>query len=192
MSSVKKSNLNLEVKSMDSTLLITGAFVKNDLCKYFYDIVEGVGAGDSHSVTGKGTVESSMYDRLSKLNVHAAVLDDAFKVAEVEIGKNIYAMNGDELTLKYRVTGFRLKGTINNQTIVLIGTKQVAHGQMNIDTPEVSIDNISGYPYWMELRTAIAKLSEEVVLYKDGNYSLPDGSLKVVPDSNLFTPPSEA
>jgi len=121
---------------------ITAASIKDDFCNYTYDIVNGVGSGDTHQVKGKGIVDTDIVIAFAKLNVHLSVIDDAFKLSGIEI-HNIEQMHSHELATNYTVTAFKVKGKKEDKSIVLVGTKFItsAAGRIAIETPKIYIGN---------------------------------------------------
>lgn len=151
---------------------ITQATIKDDFCNYSFEIIAGVGIGDTHNVKGKaGIIKDTMRTAFSKFNVHLAVIDDAFKNSGIEI-EDIDMQHNHDLTLCYNVTGFTIKGGKDNESIVLSGNKYVssAGGRMELESPKITIDNLGGYKWYNELATAAENAREEVALYKEGNY----------------------
>lgn len=150
---------------------ITGAVIKDDLCKYSYEVTEGIGIGDPHTVPSIHIIKDEMRKAFSMFNVHLAVLDDIFKHADVQF-EDINKMHGEEFTGLYFVTGFQIKGSKDNESIILIGQKYVsqAGGRFELKTPKIPLDNLSSYKWYKELKAAADAAREEVALYKEGNY----------------------
>lgn len=153
----------------EKTFDILEASIKDDFCKYKYEIIKGVGEGDQHDVKGTGRVKDSLLEAFAKFAVHLAFIDGAFKGQEI---KDIDKLHTDEITLDYRITGFKMKGGSSNESISLFGNKYAPNvqGRMNIDTPPAAIDNLSSYKWWNELKAAADDVRREVSLYKLGNY----------------------
>lgn len=151
---------------------ITKAKIKDDFCNYDFTIISGVGAGDNHGVKGKGIVERDMHDAFSKLNVHLAVIDDAFLRSNIEI-EDINALHGHDLTILYSVNGIMFKGPKDSESVVLMGTKYVtcASGRIELESPLIPLDNLSSYKWFKELKEAAEKARNEVALYKEGKYT---------------------
>src|SRR5690606_33660678 len=101
------------------TLAVTEAALNDDLCNYKYDIIDGKSAGFDHAVTGKGLIDEDLRDAFRSLNVHLAVIDDIYRHKGVEI-ESISTMHNDELAMLYNVTGFKIKGGEDNESIILI------------------------------------------------------------------------
>lgn len=161
---------------------ITMAAIKDDFCNYSYEIVDGIGIGDSHAVKGSGLIDDDMRNALSVFNVHLAVIDDVFKHSDVQF-EDIDKMHGEELTGLYHVTGFKIKGSKDNESIVLVGNKYVsqAGGRLELETPKIPLDNLSSYTWFEQLKIAADKARLEVALYKEGKYT----AVEVVEEADL-------
>jgi len=161
-----------QLKSNTLPFRITKAKIKDDFCNYDYTIITGVGAGDSHGVKGRGIVERDMHEAFSKLNVHLAVIDDAFLRSNIEI-EDINSLHGHDLTLLYSVNGIMFKGPKDAESVVLMGTKYVtcAAGRIELESPLIPLDNLSSYKFYEELKIAVEKARTEVALYKEGKYT---------------------
>lgn len=160
-----------------NNFIINEAAIKDDFCNYTYEIIDGVGVGDKHKVNGSGIIEDDMRDAFRKLNVHLAAIDDVFKLSGIEIG-DIDKFHNHELTGHYHVTGFKIKGGLENESIILIGSKFVgtAGGRIELATPKIPLDNMSSYKWCDELKAAADCAREEVALYKEGKYTTVDDS----------------
>ncbi|MFL5810059.1 MAG: hypothetical protein ACJ749_11100 [Flavisolibacter sp.] len=177
-------------KSNESTISITGAEIKDDLCNYSYEIVSGKHTGFTHNVKGTGLIDDDMRTAFSKLNVHLAVIDDVYKHSDIQIG-DIDRMHTDDLALLFNVTGFKIKGGEENASITLLGTKYLSAGaRMKLESPKIPIDNLSSYQWYNELKTAADKCREEVEAYHNGKYT-PVQVEEEEPDARQLTIGSE-
>lgn len=156
----------------EKTFLIKDAAIKDDFCNYSYEIISGIGIGDTHSVKGSGIIEDDMRNAFAVFNVHLAVIDDIFKHSKVKIS-DIDAMHGHDLTGLVNVTGFKIKGSNENESIILVGNKYVseAGGRIELVTPRIPLDNLSSYKWYKELKVAADAARLEVELYKGGKYT---------------------
>ena len=152
--------------------VITEASIKDDYCNYSFEIIDGIGVGDTHSVKGSGIIEDDLRNAFANLNVHLAAIDDIFKHSKVEI-LDIDELHSHELTMLYHVTSIKIKGGQDNESIIIKGNKYVssAGGRMEISTPQVPLDNLSSYKWYNELKDEVDLIREEVALYKEGKYS---------------------
>lgn len=155
--------------------VITEANLKDHTCLYKYAILKGVNAGDKHQVTNTSDklVEESLLEAFSKFNVHLACIDDVFKHSGIEI-EDVNKFHTHDLTGRYTVTGFKIKGGEELESIVLSGNKVIssASGRIELDTPKIMLDNLSSYPWYKELIEAAEDAMEEVRQYKEGNFTL--------------------
>lgn len=153
---------------------ILAAEIKDGYCNYHYRVASGVGLDDEHKVKGSGIVDDDMYTAFNALKPFMAHIDDVFKHANVDI-IGIESMHAHELTQLYDVTGFKLKGTKENQAVILVGTKHVnVGGRIGLETPKIALDDLSSYKFFSELRERIAIACTEVLLYKGGKYTIPE------------------
>lgn len=148
---------------------ITSAQISDDFCNYEYEILSGVGIGDSHKVKGKGIIDQDMQLAFNKFNVHLAAIDGVFKHLDIEI-TDIDTLHNHERTFDYNVTGFSIKGGDGNESIILKGNKFLdsLSGRMELTTPKISLDAASSYKWYNELKAAVEQAREEVELYKGG------------------------
>lgn len=149
--------------------IIKEASLKDDYVNYAYEITAGVGLGDTHKVTGSSICTDDLRHCFGFLDVHLACIDDVFKHNGVEI-EDIDRHNASDLVDLYRVTGFQIKGSKDNESVVLIGVKYVssAGGHIDMKTPKIPLDNLSSYKWYNELAAAINRARYEVALYKEG------------------------
>ncbi len=151
--------------------IIKEAHLKDDFCDYVFEITEGIGSGDTHKVKGSGVILEDMRKAFERLNVHLAVIDDSFKLGRVEID-DIDKYHGHEFTLLYNVTGIKVRGSRENETVILVGNKYVssAGGRIELATPKIPMDNMSSYKWYNELNAAVEAVRDEVAAYKEGKY----------------------
>lgn len=171
---ISSEDLELHTRFLEKNFEIKEAAVKDDYCHYTQIITKGVGEGDTHKVKGTGIVYPDMHDALGKLRVHMAVIDDVYKHSNIEID-SIENFNNHDLTLLYNVTGFKIKGSEENASIAIIGTKYVtsAVGRIAMETPEVLMDASSGYKWYNELKEVADLVRMEVALYALGKCTKP-------------------
>lgn len=176
-----KNDSDLIVQN-DKPFLIKEASIKDGFCNYSFEIIKGVGLGDTHGVKGSGLVMDDMHTAFSKFNVHLAAIDDVFKHSGIEV-ENIHTMHNHDLTFLYNVTGFKIKGSQEDESIVLIGSKYVgsAGGRIELETPKIPLDNSSSYKWAYELKEAATNARIEVSLYKEGKYQPVDEDVEEKP-----------
>lgn len=173
MAKKKKNDDVVDPQKLEETQIeITSATIKDDFCNYSFVIVKGLGAGDTHGVKGKGVIDDDLRRAFFNLNVHLACIDDVFKHAG-EIVVSINDLRSHELATLYSVSGIKIRGNEDDLGVILVGNKfiNVATGLMAIETPKIALDSNASYPYHKELKKAIEKVREEVILYKNGKYT---------------------
>lgn len=148
---------------------IKEAALKEGLCRYAYEITSGVNLGDVHAVKGGGLYKPTLMDAFAKLNVHLACVDDSFKLKGVDV-TDIDREHTSELAGFYTVTGFKVKGSDDDETVVLIGSKRVSYGYISIESPRIPLDRSSSYKWYNELKKAVDACRYQVALYKEGNF----------------------
>lgn len=153
--------------------VILNAKLKDGFCNYTYEVTKGIGAGDSHNVKGTNIFLDDMRFAFGQLNVHLAVIDEAFKNSGVEID-DINKFHAHELATRYYVDGIKIIGSKENESIILSGSKYVstAGGRIDLVTPKIPLDTLSSYPFHVELKAAADAAREEVALYKEGKYKV--------------------
>lgn len=171
------ANLNKIIERVkNKSYFIKEASVKDGLCNYTYEISEGIGIGESHSVKGAGIVKDSLPESFARLSVHLAWVDDAFKrINEDAEIKDIDKLHMDDTTTRYHVTGIKIKGGVSDESVILVGSKYVSSGgRIDLVSPKIALDNLSSYKWYNELKAEIDKCRREVELYKEGNYNIPE------------------
>lgn len=171
---------------------ITNASLKDEYCIYGYDILRGPGEGDKiPKRTGSNIVHEDLTKAFEVLNLHLAILDDAFTALKNK-PKNLEEVAAHALTPNFSVNGIRVSGSEESFSIILIGEKKVHHGEINLESPKVNGN--SKYAYWEELKTAVERVRMEVILYMHGkaNPQYVNGSLdfpKEADDNDEFKNP---
>ena len=167
---------------------IMKADIKDGFCNYSYEILGGVNTGDVVTCKGSGIVESDMYDAFAAFSAHMACIDDAFKLSKIKV-KDIHEMQSHELSYNYQVSGFRVKGTVDNESIVLVGSKGVSSGgRIELETPKIPLDSTSSYPWREELKEALEAARTEVEMYKAGKFTAVEPEEKFVQKQMEFNP----
>lgn len=151
--------------------IISQASIKDDFCNYSYIVKQGVGINDEHDVKGSKMITDDLIHAFGKLNVHLAVIDDVFKHKDIEID-DIDMFHSDETTSGYSVTGIKIKGSDENESVILVGNKYVScsGSRISIETPKIPLDNLSSYKWYNELKTVVENIRKEVSQYKEGKY----------------------
>lgn len=151
----------------DRELIIKAAAIKDGFCNYSFEPLKGFSRGDVHSVKGASIIHEDLSEAMKSLNVHLAVIDDAFKASKYK-NTDIDKLADDEITELYTVTGFKIKGSIENERVVLIGKKYVnIGGYIDLETPSINLDG-GTYKWYNELNQEITDLRREVEEYMNG------------------------
>jgi hypothetical protein len=181
----KKNPVNQEELNNGRPYVILQATIKEGLCNYQYQITSGDVAHDAHNVKGKGIVDEDMRTAFGNLSVHMAYMDEAFKMSGLG-DKDIDDLKTHDLSFKYRVKEIKIKKTKAYEAVTLVGEKHLdtVSGWADIVMPEVVLDNLSGYKFYNELIRDVEHLREEVALYKEGKYTLPETDIPVAADNN--------
>lgn len=170
----KKKKKDDMVFKTEKTIAITAGSINDGFCNYSYEVKNGVGTGDTHNVKGKGLVDPAMDEAFRKLNVHLACIDDVFKHSGTEV-KNIRKMENNELSALYEVSGFQIRGSEDNESIILIGTKQInSGGRIDLKSPRIPIDDNASYKWADDLRECAELARHEVEEYKNGKCTTPE------------------
>lgn len=152
-----------------SPFSIISAVIKEEQCNYGYEIRTGPGAGDKIPTRkGSSIIHEDMQAAFDALAVHLAILDDGFKYTGTD------ATTLDEkiehtVTSLFRIQGFKVTGTDDNEGFILMGEKFVEHGNISLESPKITV-NIR-YEYFDELSEAIGRCREEVLAYMNGKQS---------------------
>lgn len=156
----------LGLDEIQKDLEIKEATIKDDYCNYSYELLQGVGEGDTITRKGAAIIHDDMKEAFERLNVHLAVVDDAFKYSKIEI-ENISDIRNHELAELFNVSGFKIKGSADNKSVILVGTKFIGiGGYISLETPRIKFEG--NYPFKDELYAAITKCCYEVEEYMNG------------------------
>lgn len=173
----RKSRLQVSEKTLNAVLknrdyIINSAIIKDGLCNYEFEIISGVGAGDKHNVKGSGIIDDDMSSAFAIFNTHLAYIDDVFKHSGTDVN-DIDQMHSHDFSFLYQVSGFKIRGGKDNESIILIGSKSVScsGGRIEMASPRIPLDNLSSYQWYNELKQAADKARKEVELYKEGKYT---------------------
>lgn len=147
---------------------ITKASLVDGRCHYGYEIIGKVGNGDEIGRKGKALVHDDMVNVFAKLDVHLAVIHDAYRLAGIEIDQLGEEHETDEITSKFSCSGFKMNGAEENGSVILYGTMSVSIGGVfQLTTPKVHFD-MNSYRWINELKEAVENARDEVRAYMDG------------------------
>lgn len=157
----------------EKTIEILGSTLKDGYCNYSMKVLKGPGAG-THNVKGEGLADEDLLEAIEAFNVHLAIIDDVFKHNKIDI-KNCDKMINHELTANYIATGFKIVGSSDDESVILIGSKYVTcGGRICFETPKIPLNGSSSYEWYNELKVASDKAREEVHLYINGKCTAPE------------------
>lgn len=167
------SNQNSEFDETPKTI-ITGASLNDGRCNYSFRESHLLRDEDNLNAKGGSICHPDLKEAFQGLNVHLAIIDGVFDAAGFEI-KTVESLKLLEETknviMDYVVTGFAVKGSSENESVILTGTKyNVKLGErLEIKTPKVLIDENGGrYKWYNELTDAVNLVRREVQLYREG------------------------
>lgn len=147
-------------------VLITEASIKEQLCNYGYEINAGPGTGDKIKRKGSALVHEDMVLAFDQLNKHLAYIDDAFVHIKKKASTVVDMLSHEDIISNFRVTGFKVHGTDENEGFILMGDKFVSQGCIGLETPKIGAG--SGYPFFDDLGEIINICRDEVELYMNG------------------------
>lgn len=151
-------------------LEIESASIKDDYCEYFYKLLTGVGKGDSLKRTGSSVIHHDLKKALDRLDVHLAIIDGSFRGEESD--RSISDLRNDNIVHSFRVNGFSITGSEENQSVIISGNKWVKNGNISIKTPKISLTG--SYEFLDDLSDAIIHLKSEVEKYMNGKCDEPE------------------
>ncbi|MGN6435979.1 MAG: hypothetical protein ACTHMM_05570 [Agriterribacter sp.] len=158
---MSKKGKNTEDVKEKKPFIIINAKVKEGICNYGYEINSGPTEGDRvKDRKGVNMVHDDLTEAFSNLDVHLAILDDAF------LGQNLTLKDMEKQTKSFRVYGFKVSGKDENEGFVLHGEKWVKYGSEDFDSPKIT--KASAYPFWKELCDAMETARSEVQGYMNG------------------------
>ena len=156
--------LNALHEVIQKPLVILNASIQEGKCNYGYEIKTGPTAGDK--ITGrKGSAycHEAMDKAFIAMNVHLAIIDDAFLHVEVN---DLESMRGNELTGKFHVNEFKVTGKEENEGFIITGEKWVSTGSISLTSPKIT--KTSNYPFFDDLQECIEAARIEVEAYNSG------------------------
>ena len=128
MSKKKQQEEKIEEKK---PFIILNAKIKEGICEYSYEIYSGPCEGDQiKGRRGINMIHDDLANCFKELNVHLAILDDAFT------GKTLSEFENSDSEGLFSVYGFKVTGTEENEGYVLQGEKWVKHGNISLESPK--------------------------------------------------------
>jgi len=148
-------------------LEIKNASIKDLQCSYGYELLTGKTKGDIIGRRGIHIVHEDLNKKFSNLDVFLAHIDEVFKNdATVNNQTPLQDLEEKEETENYFVSAFKITGVEENKSVILIGTKTVAQGDISFATPKIKLGG--SYLYMEELEQRLEELITEVELYMSG------------------------
>lgn len=162
--SVDKFVKNLEEIISDKEFEIKSASLKDQMCNYSYELLQGKTKGDTINRKGVHVVHDDMIETFDNLHVFLAHLDGAFRDANNQTP--LSELEAEDIVALYHVSGFKLSGVEENKGIILVGQKQVKEGSISFDAPKIKLNG--NYLYIEELTQRMYAAIEEVEAYMNG------------------------
>jgi hypothetical protein len=161
--------------SDEKLYIITKAAFKGLFCNYSYEFATGDTKGDECDRKGSLIVHDDMKNAFKKLHAHLAVICeevDGSKIRDIETieeyDEDEHKENGIEFKIsKFYVDSFTIKGTGENLSVILSGSKMLSTGDyVALTTPKRELEG--EYKFANELRVAIDDCVFEVEEYMKG------------------------
>lgn len=152
---------------MTKPAIITNAIIKEEQCNYGYEIMTGPCKGDKvPNRKGSALVHEDMNNAFAEMDKHLAYIDDAFSFMKKAPGNIDELAKYDEIIGNFKVVGFKVNGSDENEGFILIGDKYVNLGSIGLETPKIS--KSSGYQFFDELQETVENCRTEVEAYMNG------------------------
>jgi hypothetical protein len=156
------NTISEDIDELPKEIEVKEAILKDGICNYKYEQLTGPRKGNQIKESGSNLVHEDMNKAFSALNVHFAIVDNAFAATGLT-KKSIDDLTEMEETLPYTVTGFKVD---ENDNVVLIGSKEVPLGHEDFATPKINLGG--SYVFRDELKEAIDQVQAEVYAYYNG------------------------
>jgi len=168
-------------------LRITAVSLKDDFCNYSYEITHLVGTGNIHNVKGKGIIDDDLRDAFNRLNVHLATIDGKFGIVD-----QVEGLRNNEDVALYNVTGIKMRGSSEDESVIIVGTKHCPNvaGRIDLTTSKIALKDFSAYKPWSELQEDIELIRKEAELYHGGKCTSVEPEVKD-PKQKEFPFPAE-
>lgn len=158
------SELDELIIAQDKDVEIRGAVIKDAFCQYTYSLLKGPTKGDVLSHNGSHIIHDDLQSKFERLNVFFAHLDDAY--TGNKNSTSLEELEQEIETDNYSVTAFKMSGSDENKSVVLVGYKQVSAGVIKFETPKVKLSE--DYLYLHPLKVRLYELIDEVDAYRLG------------------------
>lgn len=158
-----------ELLTDDRDVIIKGGQIHDGKLNYSFEKLKAPGKGTKEKAIGPDIVHSDLMEAFKRLNVHLAVIDDAFKSKMKKKDTRLEDLAADhEVVELYDVSGFEIKGKEEDEKVILIGTKYVSlGGRMDIKSIPVNM-GLTTYKFYNELKADMDFVRMEVEEYRNG------------------------
>jgi hypothetical protein len=163
----------------EKPLLIVQGSLPDENCNYSVQINTGPTKGMVHNVKGKpNIVHDDLREAFQKFRPHFASLCDKISNDECE---NFAALSNRQEVDLCHVTGFKIKGAGESESICLVGSyhSMNAQGRIECTTNYVSLEGSDGYKWYNELRDVADEVRSEIEQYNDGKCTPPEETVVV-------------
>jgi hypothetical protein len=149
-------------QEVEANIVVKSAIINDGHLKYVYMIPKSTG-DDKISRTGGGTVHPDLVNTFARFDVHLSAL--AYQPDEMDVE--------DGTINPCSTTGFKLKGADDDQSIIIIGTRQLPNGKtLQISTPEQKYaDDLYTYEGTPDMLDVITDSIHEVEQYLQGKHA---------------------
>lgn len=150
---------------------ILSAALKNAMCNYSYEILDGVGEGDIINRKGSSIVHSDLIRAFRKLDVHLALICeeiDKSSISDIEHFENMKTVEFEDGTIEKAVSAFTANSVKTDKSgVTVTGTKELSTGDhVTLQSPKVDWDD--DYQFLGELKVVVDEIQFEVEEYMNG------------------------
>lgn len=168
------------IERQKNELRITSAMRNGGTCNYGYSQKYEGGYSDTINVKRDALIHADLVDAFDAFNPHLAVICEEIgdnEIMEIETGQAKTKVATNKL-LSFTVDAVKLRGSFEEGSIVLVGTKALSTGEsVKLETPKIEWGD--NYAFLPELSVAAQDLVHEVSAYHNGKIA-PD------PQGDLF------
>jgi hypothetical protein len=171
----KATNRMARQNEGEKLYIISAASLSADFCHYSYSLASGITRGDEVNRKGSLIVHDDLKNAFEKLYVHLAAICEEIDYSKIKNIETIEAYDEDNHktnSIEYKVSrfyvsGFSIKGTGENEGVVINGSKLLStDDSVKLTSPNTSWGG--DYPYINELKVAIDNIIFEVEEYMNG------------------------
>lgn len=159
----------------EKPLLIVQGTMNDEFCNYGIQINSGETKGMIHNVKGKpNIVHEDLTIAFNRFRPHLAALSNAFDWSGIELD-NFEEVENHQLVDLFHVTGFKIKGAGESESLSLTGSyhSMSAGGRIDASTDFISLEGAGDYRWYNELREAADQVRNEIELYNKGKRTPP-------------------